>query len=211
MQRNATGTLVGIEVRPNGWHRASITVPGLDWPLRLDTKLEQLTAAMFPLVNQQVAVVYDESESENINPNSGRPYTERRLQSIVPASALTGQQPPSYGPPATTPAVRGQAGTIEPQGSPSMVRRVTWLSAAHTAATLLQNLLLPPSTPEQVKNIAPTMLAIADTIYARAIEVGISGTQRQQQQQQQFAPPPQPAPPVQEEQPPPHTDDDIPF
>lgn len=214
MQQTATGVLQSIETRQAGWHRFNLAVPGRQYPLKLDTKLPDLINQGSVLVGQPVQVVYDESESQNINPNTGRPYTERRLQQIVPMGSFTnvpssvsvpqptgsypgGYVPPPASSPPLAPPSRGG------RDSEEMVRRVTWLSSVSTAATLMQGLLGPQANAETVKGLGPLLFTVADAIYHRARQVETGMIDRAQQQIQD-------AGWGQGEQPPPG-DDDIPF
>lgn len=67
-----------------GWHTVEISVPGKQYPVKADTKLEPLLKQVREIRDGDLIATFtiSETESENINPNSGKPYIERRLEKI---------------------------------------------------------------------------------------------------------------------------------
>ena len=91
------GTCKDIIEKKNDWYTIEILVPGKDWPIKADTKLEHL-------INEARAVrdagtiatwTVSETESENINPRNNRPYTERRLEKVEVVAASSADAGPT--------------------------------------------------------------------------------------------------------------------
>jgi len=78
------GTVHGLVEKKGGWHSVEIAVPGKQWPIKADTKLEPLLKQVREIRDGDLTATFtvSESESENINPNSGKPYIERRLEKV---------------------------------------------------------------------------------------------------------------------------------
>jgi hypothetical protein len=71
-----------------GWHSVEISVSGKQYPVKADTKLEPLLKQVREIRDGDLVATFtvSETESENINPNSGKPYTERRLEKVEPGA-----------------------------------------------------------------------------------------------------------------------------
>lgn len=80
------GTVSGLTEKKGGWHTVEIAIPGKQWPVKADTKLEPLLKQVREVRDNDLVATFtvSETESENINPNSGKPYMERRLEKVEP-------------------------------------------------------------------------------------------------------------------------------
>lgn len=80
------GTVGALVEKKAGWHTIEISVPGKQYPVKADTKLEPLLKQVREIRDGDLVATFtvSESESENINPNNGKPYTERRLEKVEP-------------------------------------------------------------------------------------------------------------------------------
>ncbi len=78
------GTVSTLEEKKNGWYSVHIAVPGKNYPVRADTKLEPLLKSVREIRDAGLVATFtvSETDSENTNPNTGKPYTERRLEKI---------------------------------------------------------------------------------------------------------------------------------
>lgn len=78
------GKVQSIEEKKAGWHAIHIAVPGKQYPIKADTKLEPLLKSVREIRDGDLVATFtvSETESENINPNNGKPYTERRLERV---------------------------------------------------------------------------------------------------------------------------------
>lgn len=96
------GTCSAISEKKGGWHQIEISVPGKQYPVKADTKLEPLINSAREMLEsgQAASWTIDETESENINPRSGKPYTERRLNKVeaLTAEAAAASAAASSGP-----------------------------------------------------------------------------------------------------------------
>jgi hypothetical protein len=89
------GTVSQLVEKKNGWYSVEISVPGKQYPIKADTKLEHLLVNA-RRVRDSGAVstfVLEEWDSDNISEKSGKPFRERRLSSVEEGSAP--QQPPN--------------------------------------------------------------------------------------------------------------------
>jgi hypothetical protein len=193
--------------------RAHIAVPGKQYPVKADTRRDDLVTQVVALAGQMVTVEYTEQESSNINPNTNRPYINRYVEHITPGVAepqpLGSYVPPPASSAPTGGAVRPQGGFSGPRNDETMIRRVTWLSAASTASQMLSGLVT-SNDQETLRRMGGALFALADSIYARARQVERGSLDGQQ------APLPgvgadQPPTADDHDRPPPPTDDDIPF
>lgn len=82
------GTVQALVEKKQGWHTVEINVPGKQYPVKADTKLEPLLKLVREIRDGDLVATFtvSESESENINPNSGKPYIERRLEKVEPGA-----------------------------------------------------------------------------------------------------------------------------
>lgn len=95
------GTCSALVEKKGGWYQIQIAVPGKQYPIKADTKLEHLINDAREVRDSGAVATWtvSESESENINPNSGKPYIERRLEKVelgaqTPAGGTPAQPPP---------------------------------------------------------------------------------------------------------------------
>lgn len=198
-----TGYLSSVEHRQGGWVRASVLEPGKQYPTKMDTKREDLVSQVIALAGQQVTVEFNEYESDKINPHNQRPYINRYIEHIVPGAPVP-VEPTQLGAGGyTPPPAQPQQPVSRPpqrQGDETMIRRVTWLSAASTASQMLSGLVT-SNDPETLRRMGGALFSLADSIYAKARQV-----ERGSLEGNTNEPDPGPA-----DMPPPPTDDDIPF
>jgi hypothetical protein len=83
MNQQVVGQVTALEPRQAGWVAVHIHAPGKQYPIKLSTKKAELLQAAQQLIGQVVTAGYTESQSENINPNSGQPYINRYLEAIT--------------------------------------------------------------------------------------------------------------------------------
>jgi hypothetical protein len=78
------GTVSALVEKKAGWHTVEISVPGKQYPVKADTKLEPLLKAVREIRDNDLVATFtvSETESENINPKSGKPFIERRLEKV---------------------------------------------------------------------------------------------------------------------------------
>jgi len=78
------GTVHSLVEKKDGWFSVEIAVAGKQWPVKADTKLESLLKQVREIRDADLTATFtvSESESKNINPKSGKPYTERRLEKV---------------------------------------------------------------------------------------------------------------------------------
>lgn len=76
------GQCTGITEKPNGWTEFQIIVPGNRYPTKLATKLPNLVEEAREVKDAIATWTYAETESDRINPNSGKPYINRYLENV---------------------------------------------------------------------------------------------------------------------------------
>jgi hypothetical protein len=93
------GTCSQLVEKKGGWYQIQIAVPGKQYPVKADTKLEHLINKAREVRDSGAVATWtiEEWDSENINPNTGKPYRERRLSAVeegatAPASGTDGDQ-----------------------------------------------------------------------------------------------------------------------
>lgn len=98
------GTCKGLIEKKNDWYAVEIDAVGKSYTIKADTKLENLlTKARESRDNGTVCTwSVEEWDSDNINPNTSKPYTERRLAGVEEGA----QNQPG----ATTPGTAAQGG-----------------------------------------------------------------------------------------------------
>lgn len=78
-------TVVGkykeIKEKASGWYEVEVDI-GKQYPLRLATKRTSLLDAVRATKGATSTYTYKESESERINENTGKPYTNRYLEGV---------------------------------------------------------------------------------------------------------------------------------
>ena len=84
MDTTYVGTVHTLIEKKGGWHTIEIAIPGKQYPVKADTKLEPLLKQVREIRDGDLIATFtvSETESENINPNSGKPYIERRLEKV---------------------------------------------------------------------------------------------------------------------------------
>jgi hypothetical protein len=82
MSQTAVGVLEGIEERAGGWHRFSISMPGKQYPLKLDTKHAETITAAREVIGKLATWEYTEKEADKINPHTNQPYINRYLEGV---------------------------------------------------------------------------------------------------------------------------------
>lgn len=101
------GTCKALVEKKNGWFTVEIAVPGKQYPVKADTKLEHLLNKAREVRDAGLVATWtvEETDSENINPNTQKPYTERRLSAVVEGASQEAQQAAADGPQAHHEAV----------------------------------------------------------------------------------------------------------
>lgn len=138
------GTVSAIVEKKGGWYSVEILVPGKQYPVKADTKLEPLLEQARQVRDAGLVATFtvSESESENINPKSGKPYMERRLEHVEPG--------------ASTPSTSAPKAAASSSEAPSQMTKEEWArkdSAIHkmacikTAADALKHTI--PSDPSK--------------------------------------------------------------
>lgn len=76
------GTLLGVMEKPSGWTQVQINVEGLQYPVKADTKKQEIIDAAKAVGTEVATWTIKVTESENINPHSGNPYKNRYLEAV---------------------------------------------------------------------------------------------------------------------------------
>lgn len=92
------GSCSGIKEKPSGWTDIEVEVPGKQYPVRLSTKDSELIVATRSLAGEVGKFSYVERESDRVNPNSGKPYMNRYLESVEPVSNGHAPHEPAHRP-----------------------------------------------------------------------------------------------------------------
>jgi hypothetical protein len=117
MNQQVIGTISGLEQRAQGWVAVAISEPGKEWPLKLSTKRTELIQQAQQMMGQLVTAGYNESESQNINPHNGQPFTNRYLEAIALGSVDLVGMPTTLQPQQFMPQP-SQTFTPQPQAQP---------------------------------------------------------------------------------------------
>lgn len=82
----AKGKVTGFEAKNGGIRVFSVDTGG-QWPLKVATKKDEIIAQGMEAIEWDAATVrYVESDSKNINENTGLPYKNRYVQSFLPVT-----------------------------------------------------------------------------------------------------------------------------
>lgn len=94
------GTVSAMEEKKGGWYRIHVAVPGKQYPVKPETKLDNLIAKAREIRDNGTVATWtvEEWDSDNINPNSGSPYTERRLAGVDEGVSAAAQAEQATGP-----------------------------------------------------------------------------------------------------------------
>lgn len=84
--KSAIGTLKGWQDKPTGWTDFEILVPGRPRPTKVSTNDPDLILAAKAIGQDVGTFVFNETESDNINPRTNRPYLNRYLQEVHPGA-----------------------------------------------------------------------------------------------------------------------------
>lgn len=125
VDRTVQGTLQGVEQRNAGWFRFLVLEPGMQYPVKADTKKPELVQQAMGLIGQFVAVQIREQQSTKINENTGQFFVNRYLNAIAPQAqgATPGIMPPQGAPPPTPLAqIPGVAHGTQYAGQPTTVQ-----------------------------------------------------------------------------------------
>lgn len=83
-QRTVVGTCSAVEQKPGSeWMRFLVEVQGNNYPLRLDTRDEDVIKKARDAGAQVATWTINEKESDKINPRSNKPYINRYLEGVV--------------------------------------------------------------------------------------------------------------------------------
>jgi hypothetical protein len=124
--KSAVGTLKGWQDKPTGWTDFEVLVPGRQHPTKVSTNDPELVLAAKALGTDVGTFVFNEVESENINPRSGRPYLNRYLQEVHHGVVQVQTQPNATAGSAPTPTAGGseqQTWETPPRYSEEEVKR----------------------------------------------------------------------------------------
>jgi len=82
------GTVGQLIEKKNGWYAIEVMVPGKQYPIKADTKLENLIGKAREVRDSGAVATFtvEEWDSDNISPKTSKPYTERRMSSIEEGS-----------------------------------------------------------------------------------------------------------------------------
>lgn len=81
-RKTVVGTCAGIVEKPTGWFEVQVLVPGNQYPMRLDTKKEELIEAARGVGSSIATWTYNESESDKVNPHNNKPYINRYFEEV---------------------------------------------------------------------------------------------------------------------------------
>lgn len=88
----AKGKVTGFEAKTGGIRVFSVDTGG-QWPLKVATKKDEIIAQGMEAIEWDAATVrYVESDSKNINDNTGLPYKNRYVQSFLPVTPAEARQ-----------------------------------------------------------------------------------------------------------------------
>lgn len=89
--KTVVGTRAGITEKTSGWFTVEVEVPGSQYPLRLDTKREELLKEVRAIGSSIATWTYTENESDRVNPHNNRPYINRYLEAVELGSLGPGE------------------------------------------------------------------------------------------------------------------------
>lgn len=114
--KTVVGVCTGITERKEGWHQFEISIPGRDYPVKLDTKIEDLIDAARAVKNTGEIATFTYTEKDSGTPNPHRPgsnFLNRYLEGVEAGShAPEGSQAADAG--STAPS-GGDGSGYEPQ------------------------------------------------------------------------------------------------
>jgi len=82
VEKQIVGTSEGITEKPSGWFDINVSIPGKQYPIRVSTKSSKLVEQVREIGAGIATWTFKESESDTINPNSGKPYLNRWLEGV---------------------------------------------------------------------------------------------------------------------------------
>ena len=147
VKESITGVLDGITEKPSGWTDISVRVEGWQHPVRMSTKLQPLIELARAAGSEEMVWTFKKQESDQINPNSGKPYINRYFEGVEPASSVPASEDAPL-----------QA-TVTSNTAPSQMSKEEWAakdSAIHkmacikTAADALKHTLPSDPTPQDL-------------------------------------------------------------
>lgn len=122
--KSAIGTLKGWQDKPTGWTDFEVMVTGRQHPTKLSTNDAELAIQVKALGTNIGTFVFNEVESENINPKSNRPYLNRYLTEVHEGVVQTSET--------QSDASAGQATTSTAGGSPPPNQETITVGARYT-------------------------------------------------------------------------------
>lgn len=85
--KTVIGTLGGILEKSGEWRQIQVSVPGKQYPVKMDTKKEELVQLARAAGENVMAWTYSESDSGNPNPHRpGENYVNRYFEGVAPVS-----------------------------------------------------------------------------------------------------------------------------
>lgn len=202
------GTLAGIEEKPSGWMVAKVSMPGKQYPLKLETKKEEIIDQARAARGQTATWKYTEHESDTINERSGKPYINRHLEAVKVGEHLPAGYVADAGSTSTSSA-RGNDRSNGEGGDGEGLTKEEWLAKDRAsdlraciaiASAALQHTIPPDPGTAELNVFNERVLHLA-TAWRRVVTAERMDTP---------VPSEPPADPGGEERPPP-PDDDIPF
>ena len=145
VKETITGVLDGITEKPSGWSEISVKVEGWQYPVKMSTKLQPLIELARAAGTEEMVWTFKKQESDQINPNSGKPYINRYFEGVepagsVPASAVAAGMPP-------VPSSDGGMSKAEWAAKDSAIHKMACIK---TAADALKHTLPSDPTPQDL-------------------------------------------------------------
>ena len=82
-----TGRLEGITEKPSGWTEIQVRVEGWQYPVKMATKLPPLIELARGAGTETMEWTFKKQESDQINPNSGKPFVNRYFEGVAPVGS----------------------------------------------------------------------------------------------------------------------------
>ena len=172
--KTAVGQCVEIDQKPGSeWVTFNVDV-GTQYPVRLQTKLQPLIELARAAGAEERAWTYKESESQNLNPNSGKPYMNRYLERVdLPGDAPDSEPDASVTQSAAkapqTPGSSSEGMTKEEWGRKDAA--IHKMACIKTAAAVLTHTLPSDPTPEDMGKFLQRSSTLVASWYASVIAV----------------------------------------
>ena len=80
VKETIVGVLDGITEKPSGWTEIQVRVDGWQYPVKMATKLAPLIELARGAGTETMEWTFKKQESDQINPNSGKPFVNRYFE-----------------------------------------------------------------------------------------------------------------------------------